>query len=201
MYITHIHSTCTKVGSDAHQAHKGGRGHRGSLALLCCPSCPPIHQVVRGGGEAGPAPSLSVWAASGVERPSRSAQPRLRPTRAAALIDRTALRAASAAESRVFGGDLGGGDGWRRVCAISGDQPSSLATDIDLWRCSQKRHQQACERRSADAKRAGKEWRAGVLKVAEPSSELRRAMERPLTGADDRNSPQSAPRRVLRPLG
>ena len=71
------------------------------------------------------------------------------------------------------------------VCAISGDQPASLATDIDLWRCSQKRHQQACERRSADAKRAGKEWRAGVLKVAEPSGYLRRAMGRPLTGAGE----------------
>ena len=70
------------------------------------------------------------------------------------------------------------------VCAISGDQLASLATDIDLWRCSQKRHQQACERRSADAKRAGKEWRAGVLKVAEPSGYLRRAMELRLTGAD-----------------
>ena len=70
------------------------------------------------------------------------------------------------------------------VCAISGDQPASLATDIDLWRCSQKRHQQACETRSADAKRAGKEWRAGVVKVAEPSGYLRRAMELRLTGAD-----------------
>ena len=70
------------------------------------------------------------------------------------------------------------------VCAISGDQPASLATDIDLWRCSQKRHQQACETRSADAKRAGKEWRAGVLKVAEPSGYLRRALELRLTGAD-----------------
>ena len=35
-----------------------------------------------------------------------------------------------------------------------------------------------------DAKRAGKEWRAGVLKVAEPSGYLRRAMELQLTGAD-----------------
>ena len=70
------------------------------------------------------------------------------------------------------------------VYAVSGGQAASLAVDIDLWRCSQKRHQQACERRSADAKRAGKEWRAGVLKVAEPSGYLRRAMELRLTGAD-----------------
>ena len=62
---------------------------------------------------------------------------------------------------------------------------ASFSVDIDLWRCSQKRHQQACERRSADAKRAGKEWRAGVLKVAEPSGYLRRAMGRPLTGAGE----------------
>ena len=70
------------------------------------------------------------------------------------------------------------------VYAVSGGQAASLAVDIDLWRCSQKRHQQACETRSADAKRAGKEWRAGVVKVAEPSGYLRRAMELRLTGAD-----------------
>ena len=70
------------------------------------------------------------------------------------------------------------------VCAFFGDQAAAFTVDSDLWRCSQKRHQQACERRSADAKRAGKEWRAGVLKVAEPSGYLRRAMELRLTGAD-----------------
>ena len=70
------------------------------------------------------------------------------------------------------------------ICAILAMENASFAVDIDLWRCSQKRHQQACETRSADAKRAGKEWRAGVLKVAEPSGYLRRAMELRLTGAD-----------------
>ena len=87
------------------------------------------------------------------------------------------------------------------VCAILGEKTASLATESDLWRDQSKRCQQACKRGPADVKWAGKERRAGVLKVAEPSSKLRRAMERPLTGADDRNSPQSAPRRVLRPLG
>ena len=87
------------------------------------------------------------------------------------------------------------------VCAILGEKTASLATESDLWRGQSTALSEVCEKGSAEAKRAGKERRAGVLKVAEPSSKLRRAMERPLTGADDRNSPQSAPRRVLRPLG
>ena len=58
------------------------------------------------------------------------------------------------------------------VCAVSGEKTASFAVDIDLWRSSQKRYQRACERRSADAKCAGKEWQAGVLIVAGPSSRL-----------------------------
>ena len=87
------------------------------------------------------------------------------------------------------------------VCAFSGDQTATEASETSLWRDQSTALSEVCEKGSAEAKRAGKERRAGVLKVAEPSSKLRRAMERPLTGADDRNSPQSAPRRVLRPLG
>ena len=56
------------------------------------------------------------------------------------------------------------------VYAVSGGQAASLAVDIDLWRCSQKRHQQACERRSADAKRSINEGFAGVRKMWDPSS-------------------------------
>ena len=56
------------------------------------------------------------------------------------------------------------------VCAFSGDQAAAFAVDSDLWRCSQKRHQQACERRSADAKRSINEGFAGVRKVWDPSS-------------------------------
>ena len=56
------------------------------------------------------------------------------------------------------------------VYAVSGGQAASFAVDIDLWRCSQKRHQQACERRSADAKRSINEGFAGVRKVWDPSS-------------------------------
>ena len=80
------------------------------------------------------------------------------------------------------------------VCAVLGEKTASFAVDIDLWRSSQKRYQRACERRSANAKRAGKERRAGVLKVEEPSSKLRRALERPLTGAGDEKRQQNAPR-------
>ena len=87
--------------------------HRGSLGLLCSPSRPPIHQVVHGGGEAGPAPSLSVWVASEAERRSRSARRRLRPTHAAALVIATVLRDATAAGCRVFDCSLGAGDHWK----------------------------------------------------------------------------------------
>ena len=51
-----------------------------------------------------------------------------------------------------------------------GPRDASLSVDIYLWRCSQKRHQQACERRSADAKRSINEGFAGVRKVWGPSS-------------------------------
>lgn len=44
-------------------------------------------------------------------------------------------------------------------------------------------------------------FHVAVLMVAGPSSKLRRAMERPLTGAGHGQSPQSAPRRVPRPPG
>ena len=62
------------------------------------------------------------------------------------------------------------------VCPLSGGQTASFSTDIDLWRSSQKRYQRACERGSAEAMRAGQVCRESVLKVAEPSSKLRRAM-------------------------
>ena len=71
------------------------------------------------------------------------------------------------------------------VCAVSGSQTASFAIDIDLWRSSQKRCQRACERGSAEAMRESQVCRDGVLNVAVPSSELRRAMGRRLTGADD----------------
>ena len=80
------------------------------------------------------------------------------------------------------------------VCAVSGSQTASFAIDIDLWRSSQKRYQRACERGSAEAMRAGKACRERVLNVAEPSSELRRAMGRRLTGADRGQSHPNAPR-------
>ena len=56
------------------------------------------------------------------------------------------------------------------ICAILAMENASFAVDIDRWRCSQKRHQQACERRSADAKRSINEGFAGVRKVWDPSS-------------------------------
>ena len=80
------------------------------------------------------------------------------------------------------------------VCQLSSGQTASFAVDIDLWRSSQKRYQRACERGSAEAMREGQVCREGVLKVAEPSSELRRAMGRRLTGADDGKIHPQAPR-------
>ena len=87
------------------------------------------------------------------------------------------------------------------VCPLSGGQTASFSTDIDLWRSSQKRYQRACERGSAEAMRAGQVCRESVLKVAEPSSKLRRAMGRRLTGADDGKIHPQAPRSLSRPSG
>ena len=39
-----------------------------------------------------------------------------------ALIGRTALRVASAAESRAVGRDLGGSDGWRRLRGLGREE-------------------------------------------------------------------------------
>ena len=87
------------------------------------------------------------------------------------------------------------------VCPLSGVQTASFATDIDLWRSSHTRYQRACERGSAEAMRAGQVCREGVLKVAEPSSKLRRALGRRLTGADDGRIHPKAPRSRTRPPG
>jgi len=87
------------------------------------------------------------------------------------------------------------------VCAVSGAQAASFAVALDLWRSSQKRYQRACERGSAEAMREGQVCREGVLKVAVPSSELRRAMGRRLTGADDGKIHPQAPRSRTSPPG
>ena len=112
VYYTHT-SACTKVGPDAHQAHKEVRERRAFLGLLCSLSCPPIDQVVRADGEAGPEPSLNFRAASEAERRSRSVRLRLGPTHAAALVNATALRGAMASTCRVFDCSLGAGDHWK----------------------------------------------------------------------------------------
>ena len=126
MYITHVHSTCTKVGSDAHQAHNGVRDCRGSLGFLCSPNCPPIHQVVRKGGETGPAPSLSVWSASEAERRSSSVRRRLQPTHTATLVNATVLGAAITSSCRVFDYTLGAGDHGKGLRHLG---PSAAAAD------------------------------------------------------------------------
>ena len=85
------------------------RKRRGDLTLLCSPSCPPINQAVCRDGEAAPVPSLSFSAASEAERRSRFVQLRLRPTHAAALVNATVLRGATAAGCRVFDRSLASG--------------------------------------------------------------------------------------------
>ena len=59
VYTTHIHSTCTKVGSDAPCRRKRVRESRGSLGLLCSPTCSPIDHAVYGDEEGDPAPFQS----------------------------------------------------------------------------------------------------------------------------------------------
>ena len=74
-----------------------------------------MDQAICEGGEAGPVPSLAPSAASERKRRPKSSWRRQRPSPAAALVDWTALRVASAAESRVFGRGLGSDDDWRRL--------------------------------------------------------------------------------------
>ena len=122
VYTTHIHSTCTKVGSDASRI---GEKEYASIAAplassACSPSCPPIDWAVYGGGEAGPAPSQSFRSAPGTQQRSKSSRLRLRPTYESTLANRTAILAANPAKCRDFGHHLGGGDGWRRLPAFRG---------------------------------------------------------------------------------
>ena len=77
----------------------------------CQPSSRP--QTRPWGRETGPAPSLSVWAASEAERRSRSVRLRLRPTHMATLMKATVLRSAMAFTCRVFDCSLGAGDHWK----------------------------------------------------------------------------------------
>jgi hypothetical protein len=102
VYYTYIHSTCTKVGSDAPHAHKGARDRRGSLTHCSSASPPPIDYPVSGGGEAANAASLSFWAASGTQRRSRSYRLQLRPTHTATLNNAIVLRSATTSTCRVF---------------------------------------------------------------------------------------------------
>ena len=156
---------------------------RGPLALCSSASQPTMNYLVYEDGESAPALFPSFLAAPGTQRwstpvsrhlwPAHTGTPLTGPPCASRETPAAAAFAAASVPATIG-----------MICAVSAMENASLATDIDLWRCSQKRHQQACERRSADAKRAGKEWRAGVLKVAEPSGYLRRAMELRLTGAD-----------------
>jgi hypothetical protein len=87
------------------------------------------------------------------------------------------------------------------VCAVSGGQAASFATGIDLQRDHATALSEVCERGSAEAMREGQVCQEGVVKVAVPSSELRRAMGRRLTGADDGNNHPQAPRSLSRPPG
>ena len=85
----------------------GAHGRRGSL-VPCSSASPALATYpARGGWEAGPAPSLRLPAASVARRRLTSSRRRLRPTRAAALVDRTALCAATATGWRVCGRGLG----------------------------------------------------------------------------------------------
>jgi hypothetical protein len=120
VYTTHIHSTCIKVGRDAPHRRKRVRENRGSLGLPCSLCCPLIDHPVCVDRESDPAPFQSFWAAPGTQQRSQSSRLQLRPTYAAALVDRTFLSAAKAASCRNFGLGLGGGDDWRRLRGLRG---------------------------------------------------------------------------------
>ena len=87
---------------------------RSVLSVPCgSASRPPAVCPARAGREAGPAPFLRLPAASKAQRRLPSSWRRWRPSRVAALVDRTAVSFARAAKSRVLGLGLGGGDDLR----------------------------------------------------------------------------------------
>ena len=87
------------------------------------------------------------------------------------------------------------------VCNVSSHRNAFLGTEIGKWMGQSIALSEACEKGSAEAMREGKVCQAGILKVAEPSSELRRALERPITGAGHGKSLPCAPRSLLRRPG
>ena len=134
---TVYNTTCTRAHKSRFRGAKGAIG-RSVLSVLCgSASRPPAVWPALSGWEAGPAPSLRLPAASGTKRRPRSSWRRRRPSRAAALVDRTAVSVAKAAESRVFGRGLGGGDDWRRLRALGrvgpvvGDRERSVEGSVD----------------------------------------------------------------------
>ena len=91
----------------------GARRRRGSL-VLCGSASPTLATYpVRGGWEAGPAPSLHLPAASVAQRRLISSWRRLCPTCAAALVNPTALHTTIAAGWRVCGHGLDTRARWR----------------------------------------------------------------------------------------
>ena len=85
-----------------------GARRRRDFLVLCGSASPALATYpAHGGWEAGPAPSLRLPAASVAQRRLISSRLRLQPTCAAALVNRTALRAATATGWRVCGRGLG----------------------------------------------------------------------------------------------
>ena len=111
----------------------GAHGRRGSLVPYGSASPALATYSARGGWEAGPAPSLRLPAASVAWRRLTSSQRRLRPTRGAALVDRTALRTATASGWRICGRGLGTHDhrrGLRRLGPV-GDELSHRHRSVE----------------------------------------------------------------------
>ena len=113
-YCIHYYM-CARVQKYRFRGAKSAIG-RDVPTVPCDPgSRSPARFPARGGWGAGPSPSLRLSAATVTRRRSHSSR---RPAAAeprAALVDRTALRAATAAGCRVFGRGLGAGDHWQRL--------------------------------------------------------------------------------------
>ena len=133
---------------------KGAIGHSAPSVPCGSASRPPAVWPARAGWEAGPAPSLRLLAALKMKRRPQSSLRRRRPSPAAALVDPTALRVASAAKSRVFVLGLDGGDDWRglrglgRVGRAVSDCERSVEGAVDSAVRAQRRARGGLARRS-----------------------------------------------------
>ena len=143
VYTTHIHSTCTKVGSD--RRHRGEKEYASvtaswaSSALLpVLPSTMPSVGMERATLHLSRASEQLLGPSSGRNRLGGGCgRPTRRPSSIGPSCSPPTLPTAASLATTSVVVMIG------NVCAVSGSQTASLSVALDLWRCSQKRYQRA----------------------------------------------------------